>query len=72
MLEGTKNFIERDDFENELGSPSEDPLAEDFTDISTHEIVDVVGDDKAGRPVVVVYAYRFPSNKLFNHQKFLR
>lgn len=25
-----------------------------------------------GRPVLVFYAYRLPSNKLFDHQKFLR
>lgn len=25
-----------------------------------------------GRPIVVVYAYRLPSNKTFDHQKFLR
>jgi len=34
--------------------------------------VDVVGDDRAGRPLVVVYACRLPSNKTFDHEKFLR
>lgn len=40
--------------------------------IAKHNIVDVVGDDRAGRPMVVVYACRLPSNKTFDHQKFLR
>uniref|UniRef100_A0A915DYM2 Rho-GAP domain-containing protein n=1 Tax=Ditylenchus dipsaci TaxID=166011 RepID=A0A915DYM2_9BILA len=69
-----KSFLERDNFENELGSTSlDDPFGEDFTDISKHEIVDVFGEgDLAGRPVIVIYAYRFPSNKTFDHLKFLR
>uniref|UniRef100_A0A914WVH4 Rho GTPase activating protein 1 n=1 Tax=Plectus sambesii TaxID=2011161 RepID=A0A914WVH4_9BILA len=69
---GDRSYLERDNFENELGSPADNPFAEDFTDISKHEIVDVVGDDRAGRPIIVVYAYRLPSNKAFDHQKFLR
>ncbi len=32
-----------DDFENELGSPSENVLGEDFSDIARHNIVDVLG-----------------------------
>ncbi|KAI1718430.1 rhoGAP domain-containing protein [Ditylenchus destructor] len=68
-----KSFLERDNFENELGSAAEDPFGEDFSDISKHEIVDVFGEgDLAGRPVIVIYAYRFPSNKTFDHLKFLR
>ena len=29
-MQSGENFIERDDFEQELGSPTDDPLAEDF------------------------------------------
>ena len=45
---------------------------EDFGEVSRHGIVEVVGDDAAGRKVVVVSACRLPSNKGFDHQKFLR
>lgn len=80
VMEGTeKNYLERDDFEFELGSPAEDTWNEDFTDIAAYEIVDVIGDDRAGRPVVVIYAYRLPAHtpsadptRPFDHQKFLR
>ena len=64
------NYIERDDFERELGAV--DALSEDFTDISSLDIVDVVGDDRAGRPVIVVYACRLPNKNTFDHDKFLR
>ncbi len=46
--------------------------AEDFSDISRHGILEVVGDDAAGRKVIVVSACRLPSNKSFDHQRFLR
>ena len=45
---------------------------EDFADLAKHGIVDVVGDDKGGRKIVVISACRFPSNKIFNNQRFLR
>ncbi|KAH7727112.1 RhoGAP domain-containing protein [Aphelenchoides avenae] len=68
-----KSYLERDNFENELGSAADDPFAENFGDISKHNVVDVVAEgDFVGRPVVVIYAYRLPSNKAFDHQKFLR
>lgn len=68
-----RSFLERDNFENELGIEVDDPFGEDFNDIHCHEIVNVVGEgDLVGRPVVMVYAYRLPSNKNFNHEKFLR
>lgn len=45
-----KSFLERDNFENELGSNSEDPFGENFSQISQHEIVDVFAEgDLAGR-----------------------
>lgn len=66
-----RNFLERDDFEKEFGL-REDDGGEDFTDIANLGIIDLVGDDKAGRPVIVVYALRLPNNKMFDHEKFLR
>lgn len=45
---------------------------EGFGDIAKHGIVDIVGDDTCGRKVVVVSACKLPSNKLFNHEKFLK
>ncbi|VDN18824.1 unnamed protein product [Gongylonema pulchrum] len=68
-------FVEpdRDNFEKELGYSADDPFAEDFSDISQHEIVNIIADgDWVGRPIIVIYAYRLPSNKTFNHAKFLR
>ncbi|CDW55765.1 CRAL TRIO 2 and RhoGAP domain containing protein [Trichuris trichiura] len=57
------NYLERDEnFEFELGSPTDD----------NYEVVDVVGDDKAGRPVVVFYAFRLPSSQVFDYELFLR
>uniref|UniRef100_A0A915LUY0 Uncharacterized protein n=1 Tax=Meloidogyne javanica TaxID=6303 RepID=A0A915LUY0_MELJA len=70
-----KSFLERDNFENELGPSgvNEDPFGENFTDMASNEIIDVFGEgDFAARPVVVFYAYRLPSNKAFDHLKFLR
>ncbi|CAJ0573504.1 unnamed protein product, partial [Mesorhabditis spiculigera] len=67
----SRSFLEREDFESELGSV--DPFSEDFSEISSFEIVEVVGDgDAAARPIVIIYAYRLPSNKNFDHNKFLR
>uniref|UniRef100_A0A0R3RT28 Rho GTPase-activating protein 1 n=1 Tax=Elaeophora elaphi TaxID=1147741 RepID=A0A0R3RT28_9BILA len=69
----TSSFLERDNFEKELGCSADDPFAEDFTNINQHEIVNVIADgDWVGRPIVIVYAYRLPSNKTFDHAKFLR
>ncbi|XP_035703861.1 rho GTPase-activating protein 1 isoform X2 [Folsomia candida] len=45
---------------------------EDFSDISQHGIVEVVGDDAYGRKIIVVVACKLPSNKGFDHQRFLR
>uniref|UniRef100_A0A915Q3J3 Rho-GAP domain-containing protein n=1 Tax=Setaria digitata TaxID=48799 RepID=A0A915Q3J3_9BILA len=46
----TSSFLERDNFEKELGCLADDPFAEDFSDISQHEIVNVVADgDWVGR-----------------------
>uniref|UniRef100_A0A1I7YEW9 Rho GTPase-activating protein 1 n=1 Tax=Steinernema glaseri TaxID=37863 RepID=A0A1I7YEW9_9BILA len=69
-----RSFLERDNFENEIGTVGpDDPFAEDFSDISHLNIVEVIADgDRVGRPIIVIFAYRFPSNKTFDHQKFLR
>lgn len=45
---------------------------EDFADIAQHGIVEVVGDDAYGRKIIVVAACKLPSNKSFDHQRFLR
>ncbi|CAD5215403.1 unnamed protein product [Bursaphelenchus xylophilus] len=69
----SRSFLERDNFENELGIEVDDPFGEDFGDIHRHEIVSVIGEgDLVSRPVIMIYAYRLPSNKNFNHEKFLR
>ena len=46
--------------------------AEDFSDIAEYGIVDVVGDDRGGRKIIVVSACKFPSNKDFDNGRFLR
>lgn len=45
---------------------------EDFSDIARHGIIEVVGDDLAGRKIIVISACRLPCNKAFDHQRFLR
>lgn len=45
---------------------------EDFSDVSMYGIVEVLGDDTAGRRVIVVSACRLPGNKELNHQRLLR
>ena len=47
---------------------------EDYLDIARHGIVEVVGDDSAGRKVIVVSACKLPpvSKEAFNHAKLLR
>ncbi|VDN06184.1 unnamed protein product [Thelazia callipaeda] len=73
IMKSVSSFLERDDFEEELGCLADDPFAENFTDISQHEIVNVIADgDWVGRPIVVIYAYRLPSNKTFDYARFLR
>ncbi len=45
---------------------------DDFSDVAKFGIVDVVGDDTYGRKVIVVSACRLPSNKVLDHNRFLR
>lgn len=65
----------------ELGSPEtpcvegnifREESTEDFSDLADLGIVDVVGDDKGGRKIIVVSACRLPGNKGFDNQRFLR
>lgn len=44
----------------------------DYEDIAAHGIVEVVGDDKAGRKIIVVSACKLPKNKNFDYQRFLK
>ena len=45
---------------------------DDYRDIAEHGIVEVVGDDKSGRKIIVVSACKLPPNKNFDNQHFLR
>lgn len=47
---------------------------EDYLDISRYGIVEVVGDDSAGRKIIVVSACKLPpvGKEAFNHAKLLR
>lgn len=45
---------------------------DDFADIARHGVVEVVGDDVAGRKIIVISACRLPSNKILDHTRFLR
>lgn len=68
-----KSFLERDNFESEFGDTAGDPFGENFTDVANNEIIDLFCEgDLVARPIVVLYAYRLPSNKAFDHYKFLR
>ena len=49
-----------------------DVSIEDFSDLAEHGIVDVVGDDKGGRKIIVVSACKLPPNRDFDNQRFLR
>jgi len=42
---------------------------EDFSDIERHGIVQIVGDDVAGRKIIVISACRIPSNKNFDYAR---
>lgn len=44
----------------------------DFSDVSKHGIVEVFGDDTAGRRIIVVSACKLPQNKELDHSKLLR
>lgn len=44
---------------------------EDFSDVASYGIVDVVGDDMFGRKLIVLSACKLPSNKELDHSRFL-
>ncbi|CAO4365397.1 unnamed protein product [Caenorhabditis nigoni] len=68
----SRSFLETEEFETELGGLDE-PFEDIFNDISAHEIIQVIADgDRVGRPIVVVYAYRLPSNKEIDHSRLLQ
>uniref|UniRef100_A0A0K0F2D8 Rho GTPase-activating protein 68F (inferred by orthology to a D. melanogaster protein) n=1 Tax=Strongyloides venezuelensis TaxID=75913 RepID=A0A0K0F2D8_STRVS len=72
-LAPVKSFLERDNFESELGSPSDEIYNVEFDEISKLNIIDIIAEgDRAGRPIVCVYAFRLPSSKTFNHEAFLQ
>ncbi|CAI4230992.1 unnamed protein product [Auanema sp. JU1783] len=70
--ECTRSFLEpSEDYEKELGCVG-DPFSEDFTSISMNEIVEILAEgDRVARPIIVIYAYRLPSNKTIDHAKLL-
>lgn len=45
---------------------------EDFRDVSRYGIVEVVGDDTAGRRVIIVSACKLPPSKELDHKRLLR
>lgn len=45
---------------------------EDFSDVATYGVVDVVGDDAVGRKIIVISACKLPSNKEVDHPRLLR
>ncbi|XP_035826227.1 rho GTPase-activating protein 8 isoform X2 [Aplysia californica] len=61
-----------EDFEKELGTPSEEEPHNEFSDVERFGIVEVAGDDLYGRKVIVLSACKLPSNKTFDHQRLLQ
>ena len=61
-----------EDNQLDVANMQEYPGKIDYSDIAKHGIVEVVGDDKAGRKIIVVSACKLPSNKSFDSQRFLR
>uniref|UniRef100_A0A146M8A5 Rho GTPase-activating protein 1 n=2 Tax=Lygus hesperus TaxID=30085 RepID=A0A146M8A5_LYGHE len=50
----------------------EDEDDEDFSDVAKYGIVEVVGDDTAGRRIIVVSACKLPPSKEINHDRLLK
>lgn len=65
ICDGTQSFLERDNFEKELGYADDDPFAEDFSDISQHDIITVIADgDRVARLEIlyilyIIYIFRY-------------
>ncbi|KRZ07486.1 Rho GTPase-activating protein 8, partial [Trichinella zimbabwensis] len=69
----SENYLQRDEnFELELGSPTDDHISDHFQNVSRYDIIDVIGDDRAGRPVIVFFAFRLPQTDLFDYELFLK
>ena len=43
----------------------------DFSDIARHNIIEVMGDDVAGRKIICISACRLPSNKTFDYNRYV-
>ena len=65
----------------QLGSPATpmvggnvfgDQNVADYSDIAKHGIVEVVGDDKGGRKIIIVSACKLPPNKELDNTRFLK
>ena len=54
----TRSYLERDNFEREWGCTADDPFAEDFTEISQHDIVEVIAHgDRVGRLILIFFLF---------------
>jgi len=50
----------------------DDESEENFSEIESRGIIEVVGDDKAGNKIIVISACRIPNSQSFDHDKFFR
>lgn len=67
------DFLDNEDSIFEFAEEAIEPsslIQTDFTDVSSHGILEVVGDDSYGRKIITIYACRIPSN--FNFNQFLK
>ncbi|CAL8075351.1 unnamed protein product [Calicophoron daubneyi] len=72
---GTGDLID-EDFERELGAAAkelsvQEVIDADFPDISRLGILQIAGDDKLGRKVIIFSACRLPAADLIDHQRLL-
>ena len=58
------------EIENEAGMDGRG--GESFEDVAQHGIVEVAGDDKFGRKVILFSCVKLPSNKILDPNKLLR
>ncbi|CAG5126451.1 unnamed protein product, partial [Candidula unifasciata] len=61
-----------EDFEKELGTAHVEEEAHEFRDAERLGFVEVAGDDLYGRKLIVIYACKLPSNKVFDQQRLLQ
>ncbi|PAA58738.1 hypothetical protein BOX15_Mlig029893g3 [Macrostomum lignano] len=71
-----EGFID-EDFEDTLGSPAtevntQDLVDTEFKDISKLGVIQVVGDDRLGRKVIIFSACRLPPSNTLDHQRLLK